>query len=36
MSGMTVLIGGGSWATLLIDFDLKVEISKGGGGGGGS
>ena len=26
MSRMTVLIGGGSGATLLIDFDFKVEI----------
>ena len=41
MSGMTVLVGGGSEATLPIGFDFKVEIScfretlKGGGGGGG-
>ena len=26
MSGMTVLVGGGSGATLLIDFDFKVEV----------
>ena len=34
MSGMTVLIGGGSGATLLIDFDFyKVGIFFEGGGG---
>ena len=26
MSEMTLLVGGGNGATLLIDFDLKVEI----------
>ena len=29
MSGVTVLVGGGSGATLLIDLDFKVEIFLG-------